>query len=1392
MPNALALCAAAHRFNENPNSGSLSRKSIANIMDAELGSAWNWRSAYDAIEAAGALQFGNVGPDAARLGPNAFFDLAGRIQTWAPTQTIRTQTSQARELFSTPPIVAAASALLLQISAEHSVLEPSAGTGGLAGPLSAFSSNLWLNELNTEAAQLLHKLFPHATISARDASVIDALTDHADQRFDRCAMNPPFKHAEPHLRAAFSSLRPGGALVAVLPARFRDPALIQRVVGPEGRIDLHYVLDARLFAHAGVSTETVIARIQRAVSVADRISDTIDSVADLRACVLAALDTRPLASVDESRTPQARTMPTVAASAQRPVPAAPRTRFGSGLRPPLPGTPVAFDIQQHPDVRPASRSEIYAAYQPSRLTIANGRPHTSELVESVSMASVPLPPPTHHPVLPTRLVTNGILSTAQLEAVVYAGQAHNRYIPGRYTETEAGHDFIASQDGSRFRYGFFLGDATGVGKGRTIAGIIMDNLCQGRTCHLWVTESAALIEDARRDWVALGGRTSDIVDLKAISANVDITVRDGIFFVTYATLRRAQTAQTRARLDQVLELLGPEFDGVIIFDEAHAMGAAVDDEGDIGKISSSQTGRVGLALQNALPDARIVYASATGASHVRNIAYATRLGLWGGPDTPFTSRADCLSNLASGGPAALELLVRELKGRGLFMARSLSLAGIEYAPQLHAFTSDDEALWNTWSDVWTVIHTNLQSALETTGISRDGKTVARTAKAAALSAFESTKLRFLSHLLQAIQAPSLIASMEDDIARGEAPIVQLTSTNQAVLDRRLRASEGASPDDLDFTPREYVIDYLERAFPTARFEPITDDTGEVTGARPMRDTDGNTVQCPQAAAAKAALLERLHLMPECLGVLDQLMAHFGPDRLSECTGRTRRLLYENGRRHIDVRGSNANTFEASRFMSGATDTLVFSTAGGTGRSYHASLDHKNQRRRVHYLAEAGWRADKAVQGLGRSHRTHQASAPRFRVLCTDLAGQKRFVSTISQRLETLGAFTKADRRSAGEQLFSPLDNLDGEIAQQAYHSWCYMLAAGKAGISLDDFQSRTGLAVVSDDGQLLADRCKITRWLNRLLALPVALQNSIFEEFFSLLEAAYDAAAEHGDLDREIHTLKADKIVLKERHELPADEEGFLPAFVSVYETTTFANATAYDALNVRDDEIAGRYVHTATGKPVLATRPRLAASADGSPYTLVTCITPTSTYHRSLAVLDRPGQYRPCDDAEKFKALWKAAEAEPEAPSVQLVYVLHGACLHLWRSLSSSGVKVRRIQQEDGATIIGRLLQPAQAHQLVEIRTKASVDVIVSAIAAAGLIGIQVSDGTYMTRTLHMNRPHLQVHRFDRASAKLYTGLGGDVVIHNYSPKLLVPWSEAAKFIAGLQDACPGLSFQV
>ena len=60
------------------------------------------------------------------------------------------------------------------------------------------------------------------------------------------------------------------------------------------------------------------------------------------------------------------------------------------------------------------------------------------------------------------------------------------------------------------------------------------------------------------------------------------------------------------------------------------------------------------------------------------------------------------------------------------------------------------------------------------------------------------------------------------------------------------------------------------------------------------------------------------------------------------------------------------------FMDDEKYILVFSDAGGTGRSYHADRGAKNRRLRVHYLLEAGWEADTAIQGLGRSNRTNQA------------------------------------------------------------------------------------------------------------------------------------------------------------------------------------------------------------------------------------------------------------------------------------------------------------------------------------------------------------------------------------------------------------------------------------
>ncbi|MGF2040608.1 MAG: strawberry notch-like NTP hydrolase domain-containing protein [Nostoc sp. CmiVER01] len=411
------------------------------------------------------------------------------------------------------------------------------------------------------------------------------------------------------------------------------------------------------------------------------------------------------------------------------------------------------------------KDTLYETYRPQRIRIKDALPHPSLLCESAALALVSPPAPTYKPHLPSNIITQSLLSEAQLESVIYAGQTHSEFLSGSYIVDDSWDNVTVAAQGEenavKFRRGWFLGDSTGSGKGRQVAGIILDNWCQERRKAIWVSRSSALIEDARRDWCALDGSEKDIIDLGNIKLGDPIPFTQGILFCTYSTLRSQKNG--KSRLKQIVEWAGKDFEGAIAFDECHAMGNAMAQEGKLGIVAASQQGIVGLRLQNALPQARVVYVSASGATKVSNLSYANRLGLWQTGDFPFTSREDFVESIEGGGIAAMEVVARDLKALGLYLARSLSFEGVEYQTLYIDLTPTQERIYNSYSDAFGIIHNNLDKALEACNISGD-KTYNCAAKMSAVSQFESHKQRFFKHLLTGMKCPQLIKAIEEDLA----------------------------------------------------------------------------------------------------------------------------------------------------------------------------------------------------------------------------------------------------------------------------------------------------------------------------------------------------------------------------------------------------------------------------------------------------------------------------------------------------------------------------------------------------------------------------------------------------------------------------------------------------
>ena len=1328
--------------------------------------AWVWKDAYEAAEAALVLFLKRWGRTMRREAgsPEGMLAMLDALAALEPSHTRRSEGQVARQQFSTPLPLAYAVLQAARVRPGDVVLEPSAGTGMLAVLAecalgSRAAGALHLNELAAVRAGLLEGLFPDASVTRQNAEAIGDCLPHV--RPSVVLMNPPFSTTPGvdrrrrgadllHVRAAFALLPPGGRLVAItghgcLPGGKVWAGAFGRL-DPPPRTVFSVAVDGRAYARRGTGFATRLTVIDRdpaggAGVAVDPEAKVDDAGALLRAVADGVPPRLPLAPVPgDLFGPRPAKAPTVRAEgrtrkaqseARSAEPEAPEPH-GWG-----PVAELAYetggadgegdcgdanaDATEHPST---GAGAVYEPWRPRTVRIAGAAEHPTPLVQSAAMAAVAPPAPSYRPRLPVRVVVDGALSDAQLESVVLAGEAHSRRLAAR-VRVSADWETVArvadegvceagavDDDGEalsapvRFRRGWMLGDGTGCGKGRQVAAVVIDQWLRGRRRALWLSQSDKLLEDARRDWAALGGREADVIALAKVRSGEEVPHDAGILFATYATLRSPARQGRRSRLEQVVAWLAGGLDeasrhafaGVVVFDEAHAMANAAGGMGSRGRVAPSQQGRAGLKLQCALPDARVLYVSATGATTLPGLAYAGRLGLWAAGETPFETREAFICAMEAGGVAAMEVVARDLRALGLYQARALSYAGVEVEVVEHALSSEQRRIYDAYAGAFQVIHAHLDAALQATGVTDGRDTLNRNAKSAALSAFEGAKQRFFGHLLTAMKCPTLLRAVEADLEAGRACVVQLVSTGEALLERRLAELPVDEWNDLsvDLTPREYVIDTLAHAFPVQRMAPFTDESGNLM-SRPMVDRDGNPVLSQEALAARDALIEQLAALPPVQSALDQLVHHFGHESVAEVTGRSRRVvkLADAGGERLAVRSrpGSSNLAETAAFMAGEKKVLVFSMAGGTGRSYHADLSCGNPARRVHYLLEPGWRADQAIQGLGRTHRTHQASAPLFRPVSTDVRGERRFISTIARRLDALGAITRGQRaaqaggavpgrRQPGERL---REGVAAAVLPRARPGGCRRLDPR----TLRDRHR----ALAPDRGGGGARRtCRPWRgsstasWLS-----PSTARTPCSPRWRCASRPRSPRRSRAGVYEQGVETVRADSLVLESREAVFVHAaSGAATALCAIRRRDRLKALTADGALRMRSEALAaGRSARlvasSRSGRAALVVPAPARMRDDGGVEDRVRLVRPAVRDTMAGEALAASSW----QDAapEHWRALWEAELKALPTHAESRLWLVSGLLLPLWDRLPTDSVRVRTLTTDAGERLIGRTL---------------------------------------------------------------------------------------------------------
>ena len=214
----------------------------------------------------------------------------------------------------------------------------------------------------------------------------------------------------------------------------------------------------------------------------------------------------------------------------------------------------------------------------------------------------------------------------------------------------------------------------------------------------------------------------------------------------------------------------------------------------------------------------------------------------------------------------------------------------------------------------------------------------------------------------------------------------------------------------------------------------------------------------------------------------------------------------------------------------------------------------------------------------------------------------------------------------------------------------------------------------------------ISTFLNRVLALPIALQNQFFELFEDLLSARVEAAIASGTYDVGLETLTAESLTVTNRARLYKHERtGAETSLLTIRREDKNAPLGLDEVLALAKTSSSPFLVNTQSGRAALAAPASSLTLEDGSIEERVRLIRPLSRDAVSKARL-ATSHWQVSTEPE-FVGAWLKELGEIPPTRSSEIHLVTGLLLPVWKHLPRAASKVYRLQTDEGERIVGRLL---------------------------------------------------------------------------------------------------------